>query len=139
MGDVKEGAHAPNEKEQAPTAGEWQFTEFCRHDGQPLRSVQDIQDTLAFSAGRSDRIALFGVSLNDADEDGRSTVVCYTGNGPNAHNNARLIACTKALLAIAQRWAALDAGSWHAVRYAAEKRELLDDTRAAIAKATGSP
>lgn len=40
------------------------------------------------------------------------------------------------LLSIAKRWSALDGGSWHVERHAREKDELLDDTRAAIAKAT---
>jgi hypothetical protein len=51
--------------------------------------------------------------------------------------NAILIAAAPELLAIAKRWAALDAGAWHQERYAAEKAELLDNTRAAITKATG--
>lgn len=51
--------------------------------------------------------------------------------------DASLIAAAPDLLALAQRWAALDAGSWHAVRHENEKRELLEDTAAAIAKATG--
>ena len=42
------------------------------------------------------------------------------------------------LLSIARRWAALDAGAWHADRHTDEKAQLLADTRAAIAKATGS-
>ena len=41
------------------------------------------------------------------------------------------------LLSIARRWAALDAGAWHPTRYAAEKKELIADTEAAIAKAEG--
>jgi hypothetical protein len=51
--------------------------------------------------------------------------------------NARLIAAAPELLAIAQRWGALDGGAWHVERHAAEKAELLADTRGAIAKATG--
>jgi len=41
------------------------------------------------------------------------------------------------LLSIARRWAALDAGAWHPTRYAAEKKELIADTEAVIAKAEG--
>jgi hypothetical protein len=48
-----------------------------------------------------------------------------------------LRAAAPELLSIAERWAALDAGSWHQVRHANEKAELLADTRAVIAKATG--
>jgi hypothetical protein len=51
--------------------------------------------------------------------------------------NKRLMEAAPGLLSIAERWAALDAGSWHQVRYENEKAELLADTRFAIAKATG--
>jgi hypothetical protein len=50
---------------------------------------------------------------------------------------ARLIAATPELLSIAERWAALDGGAWHVQRHANEKAELLADTAAVIAKATG--
>ena len=49
--------------------------------------------------------------------------------------NARLIAAAPDLLSIAKQWAAIDGGAWHVERHAAEKAELLADTRAAIAKA----
>jgi hypothetical protein len=49
--------------------------------------------------------------------------------------NASLIAAAPDLLSIAKRWTALDAGSWHVVRLAGERGELLNDTRTAIAKA----
>lgn len=42
-----------------------------------------------------------------------------------------------ALLAMLRRWAAMEAGSWHADRHGAEKRRLMDETRAIIAKAEG--
>lgn len=41
-----------------------------------------------------------------------------------------------ALLSIARRWVALDAGGWHPDRCAADKAELIVDTLAAIAKAS---
>lgn len=40
-----------------------------------------------------------------------------------------------ALVSIARRWVALDAGSWHPDRHAAEKKDLIADTEAAIARA----
>lgn len=49
--------------------------------------------------------------------------------------NALLAAASPDLLSIAERWAALDSGSWHPDRHAADKAQLLADTRAAIAKA----
>lgn len=42
------------------------------------------------------------------------------------------------LLSIAKRWIALDGGTWNVERHAREKAELLKDTAAAIAKASGS-
>jgi len=47
------------------------------------------------------------------------------------------MAGANALLSIAKRWGALDGGSWNVDRHAREKQELLEDTRAAIAKAEG--
>lgn len=43
------------------------------------------------------------------------------------------------LLSIAQQWAAIDGGAWHVERHARAKTELLQATRAAIAKAEGKP
>lgn len=86
----------------AHTPGPWIFSEFCKADGSPIETVDDVADTVSKSARRSTRAQLFGVSLDDADApdaEGLSTVVCYTGNGPNAHNNARLIAAAPDLLA----------------------------------------
>lgn len=88
--------------EQKHTPGPWIFSEFCKADGSPIETVDDVADTVRQSAQRGTRAQLFGVSLDDADTpdaEGRSTVVCYTGNGPNAHNNARLIAAAPDLLA----------------------------------------
>lgn len=58
-------------------------------------------------------------------------------NAVRCEADARLIAAAPDLLALLQRWSALDGGSWHVERHAREKAELLADTRAAIAKATG--
>lgn len=49
--------------------------------------------------------------------------------------NARLTAAAPDLLDIAKRWAALDGGAWDVQRHAAEKRDLISDTQAAITKA----
>jgi len=52
-------------------------------------------------------------------------------------DDARLIAAAPDLLSIAQKWAALDGGSWNVARHGREKAELLAETIAAIAAATG--
>jgi hypothetical protein len=49
--------------------------------------------------------------------------------------NASLISSAPDLLSLAKRWLALD-GQWHPDRYESEKADLLDETRALIAKAT---
>jgi hypothetical protein len=84
----------------AHTPGPWIFSSFCKPNGDPIETVADVAETIAGSAKYSERTELFGVSLDDAHthEDGRATVVCYTGNGPNAHNNARLMALAPELL-----------------------------------------
>jgi len=51
--------------------------------------------------------------------------------------NARLIAAAPDMLTLARRWLALDGGAWLVDRHTNEKRQLIEDTRAAIAKATG--
>lgn len=61
----------------------------------------------------------------------------YVCNRDEAEANARLMAVAPKLLSIAERWAALDGGAWHVQRHANEKAELLADTAAAIAAATG--
>lgn len=83
------------------TAGPWVNSYFSKPDGSPIVTVDDVAETIAGSARHSARAELFGVTLDDASthEAGRATVVCYTGNGPNAHNNARLIAAAPDLLA----------------------------------------
>ena len=58
-------------------------------------------------------------------------------SGEEREANARLIAAAPALLAIAQRWSALDGSAWHTERYDQERLCLLADTRAAIAKVEG--
>ena len=57
--------------------------------------------------------------------------------GLNEPRLARLIAAAPILLSIAERWAALDGGSWHVQRNANEKAELLAETITAIAAVTG--
>jgi hypothetical protein len=81
------------------TPGPWEYTEFTKPGGEPIASVGDVAETVAFSARQSQRAELFGVSLSAPGEDRRAVVVCYTGNGPNSHNNARLIAAAPELLA----------------------------------------
>ena len=72
------------------TPGPWVWSEFGRYDGKPLETAEDVAETVAYSARQSSVAKLYGVTLDDADENGRSTVVCYTGNGPRAQYNARL-------------------------------------------------
>jgi hypothetical protein len=84
-----------------PTSGPWTWTTFCKPSGDPIVTVDDVAETLAGSAHHSPSADLYGVTLDDAsqNEDGKATVVCYTGNGPNAHNNARAIASLPLMVA----------------------------------------
>ena len=50
---------------------------------------------------------------------------------------AMITAAAPDLLSIARRWAAIDGGAWNVERYASERAELMTDTRAVIARATG--
>ena len=75
-----------------PSEGPFEFSWFCRADGEPIATVADVVATLTQSAEKSTRAELWGVSLAERDEDGKQLVVCYTGNGPRSQANARLIA-----------------------------------------------
>lgn len=55
-----------------------------------------------------------------------------------AEADGRLIAAAPELLSIALRFVALDS-VWHPERYEDEKRELMKDARAVIAKAQSEP
>ena len=122
------------------TPGPWLYTNFLRPDGKDIRTVEDVAETVAFSARRSDQAELWGATLDDnPDGDGCPTVVCYTGNGPNAHNNARLIAAAPELLAALQ--GALVALDLFAKQFPPDVAWRLSPAaataRAAIAKAEG--
>lgn len=119
------------------TKGRWIYSYFCKSDGTPIVTVEDVAETIAGSARHSDRAELFGVTLDDADqhEDGRSTVVCYTGNGPNAHNNARLIAAAPDLLAALDELMSAVADDDEGVRSTMRIGKALQAARAAIDKA----
>ena len=51
--------------------------------------------------------------------------------------NCRLIAAAPDLLSIVKRWVALDGGAWDVERFANERARLLEEARAAIARAEG--
>ncbi len=88
-----------------------------------------------------DAIERHGQDMNAVyafNNDGEAGTVCFLSDTKIAEANARLIAAAPDLLFIAQRWAAIDGGSWHVERHAREKAELLADTATAIAKATGA-
>jgi hypothetical protein len=70
----------------------WTFTYFTKPDGSDIKTPQDVADTTAFSALRCEGTTLCGVTLDELDDEGRTVVICYTGNGPHSEANARLIA-----------------------------------------------
>jgi hypothetical protein len=95
-----------------PTDGPWKWSFFAKPNGEPIQTVQDVADTVAGSAHHSERSELWGVTLDDekSNDDGRATVVCYTGNGPNAHNNARVISAVPQMIDFLRRLMARDQG-----------------------------
>lgn len=124
------------------TAGPWVNSYFSKPDGSPIVTVDDVAETIAGSARHSARAELFGVTLDDASthEAGRATVVCYTGNGPNAHNNARLIAAAPDLLAACRLVSALGEAERREDSDAVwtdEFRSIFEASEAAIARAEG--
>lgn len=75
----------------------WLATQFLRFDGEPIQTVADVAQTVAFSSSHSDRAELFGVVNSDGQ------VVCYTGNGPTSDMSALLVASAPTYAAIALR------------------------------------
>lgn len=109
------------------TDGPWHWTFFCKPSGEPIATVGDVAETIAGSAHHSERAELYGVTLDDAaqHEDGRATVVCYTGNGPNAHNNARVIAGVPIMIDFLRRLMARD----HGFVYSRDEKDARDILR----------
>lgn len=89
---MKAGHGIEQEMMPEPSEGPFEFAWFCRHDGEPIRTVADVVETVSLSAEKSPRAELFGVCLAERDENGTQIVVCYTGNGPRSEANAQLIA-----------------------------------------------
>lgn len=69
--------------------------------------------------------------------EGRALFALYTFQVELRAAIRRFHATAPDLLQIAKRWAALDSGAWHVERHASEKKKLLRDTIAAIAKTEG--
>ena len=82
----------PTMSSPTPSTAPWNFTFFTKPDGSEITTPQDVADTVAYSALQCDGATLWGVTLDEKDEDGRGLVICYTGNGPHSEANARLIA-----------------------------------------------
>jgi hypothetical protein len=85
-------------------------------------------DWLAIGANASG-----GFHLYVTDANGRKIAAVW-GGAEEKPATARLIIAAPELLSIAARWAALDGGAWNVQRHAAEKAELLADTKAIIAR-----
>ena len=87
----------------------WTLTYFTKPDGSEIKTPQDCADTVAFSALQCDGTRLWGVTLAEKDSEGRTLVICYTGNGPHSEANARLIAAAVNALNITQPCGAAEA------------------------------
>lgn len=114
------------------TAGPWEATHFCKEDGEPIKTVEDVIETMGVSARKSGGPILHGVTTEGTD----FLTICYTGNGPKGLVNANLIAAAPDLLDALDRL-------YHAVHAFDIPEEFLtvdvacDAAEAAIAKATG--
>lgn len=118
-------APAPAPCTAAHTPGPWEYVPSTEHHGPYVES--SVGGTIC------DCYVMSNPSAPSVRNGGDSKPISFFHE--MADPNARLIASAPDLLSIAKRWLALDAGSWHPVRYARERAELLADTQAAIAKA----
>lgn len=76
-------------EEFKPTPRPWAATHFCKEDGTPIETVEDVIETMGESAIRMKTPVLYGVTEDKADD---YLVICYTGNGPKGLVNAQMIA-----------------------------------------------
>lgn len=87
--EEKAGMATIKEMLDETTPGQWDWSNFSKADGSPIESVEDVAETLAVSARKGPGAYLKGVSAKD---DLGDLVVCYTGNGPRAEANSKLLA-----------------------------------------------
>jgi hypothetical protein len=80
------------ERIKGTSAEPWEWSKFCKPNGGPIKTIEDLIDILALSARKSDSIELWGVTLEENDGDSKALVVCYTGNGPHSGVNSKFIA-----------------------------------------------
>lgn len=71
---------------------EWELSTFSHWSGREHNNLQDVADTVAYSAMQGVSTELWGVALPKAGNEARSRVVCYTGNGPTSEVHARFMA-----------------------------------------------
>jgi hypothetical protein len=71
------------------TPGPWEFAEYTKPDGSPIKTVEDVAEATSHSALKGGLAELWGGS---AVVDGEEVTVFYTGNGPTSQANAHLIA-----------------------------------------------
>lgn len=73
-----------------PTPRPWNFTFFCKEDGNPIVTAGDVAETISVSVFKSDTGELWGISVPGEDP----VVICYTGNGPTSKANAaHIVTC----------------------------------------------
>lgn len=71
---------------------EWELSTFSHFSGREHRNLQDVADTVAYSAMQGVSTELWGVALPKEGNEERARVVCYTGNGPTSEVHARFMA-----------------------------------------------
>lgn len=80
------------------TEGKWQDVNFVNKDGSPIKTHDDIISIISESVRKGEGLYLAGVCPY-----GDNIVICYTGNGPKAKANARLIAVAPELKSLLRR------------------------------------
>ena len=73
---------------------DWQWTTLTGENG-PYQSHEDMIEGIAKTIRHSESLGLHAITWNDEDVDGRSSVVCTTGNGPTSPLHAQYIAAVK--------------------------------------------
>lgn len=98
---------------------DWQWTTLTGENG-PYQSHEDMIEGIAKTIRHSESLGLHAITWNDEDVDGRSSVVCTTGNGPTSPLHAQYIAAVKPsnILRLLSHIDALKAERWEPIETA---------------------
>jgi len=92
--DELAGLKAMRELAETLPPYDWQWTTLTGENG-PYQSHEDMIEGIAKTIRHSESLGLHAITWSDEDVDGRSSVVCTTGNGPTSPLHAQYIAAVK--------------------------------------------